>query len=129
MPNLSHLNLYDRIGGAKTIDNLVDSFYAKVLADEEVSPFFRNTPVEKLRNMQHDIFSIATDSPEVYDGSPIGKTRGGKFMNKRELGILTEHLIDTLKEVGVKESDAYEIISHVNLFADEITHDAEFGVD
>ncbi|NJM76081.1 MAG: group 1 truncated hemoglobin, partial [Acaryochloridaceae cyanobacterium RU_4_10] len=35
--------LYDKLGGAVTVDLAVEKFYAKVLADERVQHFFAQT--------------------------------------------------------------------------------------
>jgi hemoglobin len=79
--------------------------------------------------MQKEFFSAATGGPITYSGRPLSEVHRGLAISKREFGRFTEHLIDTLKEVGVHESDANEIISHVNLYADEITNDTEYGSD
>lgn len=121
-------SLYDRIGGAETISNLVDSFYKKVLADPELSYYFKKAPVDKLLRMQKEFFSSATGGPITYSGRPLSEVHRGMAISKREFGRFTEHLIETLKEVGVEESHSFEIISHVNLYADEITNDDDFGI-
>lgn len=128
-PDSSNSTLYERIGGADTIESLVDSFYGKVLSDPELSFYFKDKPMEKLRKMQKEFFSAATGGPITYSGRPLSEVHRGLAISKREFGRFTEHLIDTLKEVGVHESDANEIISHVNLYADEITNDTEYGSD
>lgn len=121
--------IYNRIGGQPTIDSLIDSFYEKVLADPELSYYFKNTPMDKLRSMQREFFSTATGGPLVYSGRPLGQVHAKLAISKREFQRFTEHLLETLHEVGVGEKDAYEIISHVNLYADEITNDASAGYD
>ena len=121
--------IFERIGGMPTIDSLVDSFYEKVLADPELQSYFKHAPMNKLQRMQKEFFCAATGGPITYSGRPLGEVHRGLAISRREFGRFTEHLLDTLKEIGVEEKDAYEIISHVNLYADEITNDAGFGVD
>lgn len=116
--------IFHRIGGQPTIDSLIDSFYEKVLADPELSYYFKNTSMDKLRNMQREFFSAATGGPIVYSGRPLGQVHAHLAISKREFQRFTEHLLETLHEVGVQEKDAYDIISHVNLYADEITNDS-----
>ncbi len=48
MPN-NHQTLFERIGGEQMIAEVVDDFYARVLADPELKPFFRNSSIDKLR--------------------------------------------------------------------------------
>ncbi|MDF1656012.1 MAG: group 1 truncated hemoglobin [Verrucomicrobiales bacterium] len=119
----SEVSLYDRIGGAETISSLLDSFYAKVLADSELAHYFKNSPMDKLLKMQKEFFSAATGGPLTYSGKPLRDVHRHMAISKREFARFTEHLIETLKEIGVEEQASYEIISHVNLYADEITND------
>ncbi len=116
-------SLYERIGGAPTIESLIDSFYAKVLADGELKHYFKHAPMDKLRRMQREFFSAATGGPITYSGRPLSEVHRHMAISKREFQRFTEHLLETLQEVGVGEEEAYEIISHVNLYADEITND------
>jgi hemoglobin len=127
--NNPETSLYDRIGGAETIATLVDSFYTKVLEDPELKHYFAKAPMDKLMRMQKEFFSAATGGPITYSGRPLSEVHRGMDISKREFGRFTEHLIDTLKEIGVEESAAYEIISRVNLYADEITNDVDGGGD
>ncbi|MDF1823759.1 MAG: group 1 truncated hemoglobin [Verrucomicrobiales bacterium] len=116
-------SLYERIGGEEVISSLVDSFYEKVLADGELAYYFKNSSMDKLRRMQKEFFSAATGGPLTYSGRPLRDVHRHMEISKREFARFTEHLIETLKEIGVEESASYEIISHVNLYADEITND------
>ncbi|MDF1849950.1 MAG: group 1 truncated hemoglobin [Verrucomicrobiales bacterium] len=127
--SLPETTLYERIGGAETIATLVDSFYAKVTADPELKHYFAKAPMDKLLRMQKEFFSSATGGPITYSGRPLSQVHRGMDISKREFGRFTEHLIETLKEVGVAESDAYDIICKVNLYADEITNDVDSGGD
>jgi len=95
-----------------------------VLADPEFSFYFEKAPMDKLLRMQKEFLSTATGGPITYSGRPLSEVHRGMAISKREFGCFTEHLIKTLKEAGVEEKDAYEIISHVSLYADEITNDS-----
>ena len=44
--------LFERIGGTAVVDNMVDHFYARVLGDPELRPFFDEVALEKLKHMQ-----------------------------------------------------------------------------
>lgn len=129
METESDTTLFDRIGGMETIESLIDSFYAKVLEDSELKSYFKHAPMDKLRRMQKEFFCAATGGPITYSGRPLAEVHRHLAISKREFARFTEHLLETLREVGVEEKDAYDVISRVNLYADEITNDAGFGVD
>ena len=46
-------------------------------------------------------------------------------ISRREFRRFTEHLLETLRRVRVREEEGCEIISYVYLSADEITNDID----
>ena len=45
-------NLFERLGGVSAIAQLVEEMYRRVLADPELSPFFVNVSMDRVRRMQ-----------------------------------------------------------------------------
>lgn len=116
-------SLYERIGGEKVIERLIDHFYHRVTHDPEIGHYFTHVPLGKLKLMQREFFSMATDGPVTYSGRPLGHVHRPLGISRREFQRFTEHLLATLEEVGIDEQDRYEVIAKVNLYADEITND------
>jgi hemoglobin len=115
--------LYARIGGEKTIVELIDDFYDRVLADPELNPFFKNTSMDKLRRMQREFFSAALDGPITYTGKPLCHVHHGRGITRRHFALYVDHLIDTLQDHGITDQDVQDIIGRINTYADEITGD------
>jgi hemoglobin len=42
----SEVSLYDRIGGAEAVAGMVDRFYARVIADPELRPYFDHVALD-----------------------------------------------------------------------------------
>jgi hemoglobin len=66
----SEASLYDRIGGADAVKNLVATFYSKVIADPTLRPFFDHVGLNQLRRMQVEFFSAALDGRST---TPAGR--------------------------------------------------------
>jgi hemoglobin len=122
MPN-NHQTLFERIGGEQMIAEVVDDFYARVLADPELKPFFRNTSIDKLRSMQREFFGAALDGPITYTGKPLSHVHHGRGITKHHFTLYVNHLLDTLRERGINDQDVTDIISRIRIYADEITGD------
>lgn len=122
-------SLYDRIGGEKGIERTIDRFYHRVTQDPEIGHYFTHVPMEKLRHMQREFFAMATGGPVTYSGRPLSQVHRNLAISRREFQRFTEHLITTLKEEGIDDVDVYEIIAKINLYADEITNEANYGTD
>ncbi len=112
--------LYDRIGGEKTVEALVDVFYERVLDDDELKPFFEDTSMDKLRRMQHEFFAAALDGPVQYTGRPLSYAHQGLGIKPSHIGRFVGHLLDVVKDHGLESGDVDDIISRINTYADEI---------
>ena len=116
--------LFVRIGGEKTVAELIGDFYDRVSADPELKPFFKNTPMEKLRRMQREFFSAALDGPITYTGKPLSYVHHGRGITKHHFALYVDHLLETLRDHGITDQDAQEIIGRISTYAQEITGDA-----
>ena len=113
-------SLYEQIGGAKTIDEFVVSFYQHVLADPMLSPFFENTSIEKLQKMQKAFFSIALGGPEPDSKISLYEAHQGRGIQSKHLTRFTEHLMDTLREIGIDQDKATKIYQRIATYSNDI---------
>ncbi len=121
------ITLYEKIGGEPTIKKLITHFYQRVLADPELQPFFEHTSVEKLQNMQAAFFSAALDGPPLTTKLELFESHRGRGIRRTHLTQFTEHLVETLREIGVDEEDAKSIYQKIALYANEILGEASVG--
>ena len=61
-------SLFDKLGGTKSIEAVVDEFYKRVLADTELKPFFAKNNMTWLRMRQVQFFTQALGGPALYKG-------------------------------------------------------------
>ena len=126
MPNKQQ-TLFERVGGEKTIRELIHEFYDRVVADPELKPFFINTSMDKLRRMQREFFSAALDGPITYTGRPLSYVHHGRGITKHHFALYVAHLIDTLRDHGINDQDVNDLIGRINTYANEITGDVGSG--
>jgi hemoglobin len=113
--------LYKRVGGQKAIAEFIHEFYDRVIADPELKPFFKNASMDNIRRMQQEFFSAALDGPIAYTGQPLGHVHHGRGITLHHFALYVGHLLDTLRDHGIKEQDVEDIIARINTYADEIT--------
>lgn len=116
--------LYDRIGGAPGVRELVRDFYDRVLEDKELEPFFLESPMAKLRTMQFELFSAALGGPIAYTGEPLHLVHFGRGIGKHHFQIFLDHLFASLSGMNLSEQDVQDIISRINTYSDQITGSA-----
>jgi truncated hemoglobin YjbI/predicted pyridoxine 5'-phosphate oxidase superfamily flavin-nucleotide-binding protein len=68
---LRNIPLYDRIGGDKAMEVVVDLFYRKVMQDDRVGHFFDDTDMASLRLKQKSFLSMAFGGPYQYSDAEL----------------------------------------------------------
>jgi hemoglobin len=114
-------SLYERLGGAAAIENLIESFYIRVLADPELAHFFRDTSIARLRSMQTEFFCMALGGPVTYSGRPLAHVHHGRGITRHHFALFVGHFLETLKDLGCESTEIDPVIEHINTFANEIT--------
>jgi len=114
-------SLYDRIGGAPTIEKLIPDFYERVLADPELAPFFAGSNIEALGHMQRQFFTMALGGPLAYSGRPLAHVHHGRGITSGHFAKFAGHLLKTLSDFGVSAQDAEEVIGRIDTYVNEIT--------
>lgn len=103
------------------IATMIPAFYARVLADAELAPFFKHTTLEKLHTMQHEFFSMALGGPVSYTGRSLAHAHHGRGISKHHFGLFTGHLLETLLDMGVTQAETDEVINTINTYTNEVT--------
>ena len=112
--------LYERIGGEETLTRVIDDFYGRITRDPDLSPFFRNASLEKLRRMQHEFIGAALDGPQQYTGLSLAHVHSGRGITVHHFNRFTQHLLETLRDMGVNEKEIEQVISRINMYVHDI---------
>ena len=97
--------LYDLIGGKKTVWAATEAFYRRVLADETLRPFFKSTDMARLREGQSMFISMLLGGRIVYTGKDINAAHAltrEQGLNNEHFDSFLKHFREALDEVGVK---------------------------
>jgi len=97
------MSIYDSIGGAPAIRAAVDDFYARVLADARLAPFFTGTDLHRLKAHQRAFIAAAVGGPEIYAGRDMASAHAGLGIGDGDFDVVVGHLAGTLTGLGVPE--------------------------
>ncbi|QDV36499.1 group I truncated hemoglobin [Tautonia plasticadhaerens] len=112
--------LFERIGGEPAMARILDEFYARVLDDPELGPFFRHASMDSLRRMQLEFLGAALDGPLGYSGLALSHAHQGRGITARHFNRFTQHFLETLRARGVGEAEVVDVIARINTYADDI---------
>ena len=103
------MSIYESIGGAPAVRAAVDDFYARVLADERLAPFFTDTDLPRLKAHQRAFIAAAVGGPEIFAGRDMASAHAGLGIGNGDFDAVVGHLVGTLTGLGVPEDTIGQI--------------------
>lgn len=119
-PGESKPSLFDRVGRVPGVTRLIDRFYAIVLDDPTLRPYFDGVEMRKLQRMQFEFFSAALGGPTAYSGRTMQRAHQGRHITRKHFQAFVGHLFATLQEFDLTDDDRYAIIARINTYADDV---------
>lgn len=116
--------LFERVGGASAIQEIVLAFYARVLSDHELAPFFDKTAIDKLMRMQQEFFSAALDGPCTSSPLNLSHIHANRGITRHHFNLFCQHMLETLRARGIAEEDILDVVHRVSLLKNDITGEA-----
>jgi hemoglobin len=117
------VSTFDAIGGYQAIEIVVEDFYMRVLADDNLSGFFAGSNMNRLKGKQIEFFAAALGGPEPYTGAPMKQVHQGRGIMMSHFALVAGHLTDALSAAGVPRTTIDEIIGAIAPLAADIASD------
>jgi len=111
--------LYDRLGGREGVRAVVDEFYGRLLADDQLAPLFEGADMERLRRTQTEFLCEAAGGPETYDGPPVRAAHLQVPFTPAHIQRAVELLHESLEAFDVPDEHAATVVEAV------ATHETE----
>lgn len=111
--------LYERLGGQAAIDAVVDEFYDRVLADEQLQPYFADTDTDELREHQKAFIAHVAGGDD-YDGPGMDAAHAHLDVTDEAFDRVADHLDDSLRACGVDDPERGEVMTAVAVLRDDI---------
>jgi hemoglobin len=106
--------LYDLIGGKRTVWAATEAFYRRVYADDTLSPFFETTDMEQLCSRQSMFISMLLGGRVVYTGKDIHAAHAHareQGLNDGHFDRFLRHFREALNEVGVEAQKVEKVVN------------------
>lgn len=116
-------SLYEKLGGQKAVDAVVETFYRKVLVDDRISDFFDDVDMDHQIVKQKAFLTMVFGGPANYTGKDMReghKHLVARGLNDSHVDAVIELLGAALKEHGVSDSDISEVAAIANSVRDDV---------
>ncbi|GGO04819.1 group 1 truncated hemoglobin GlbN [Microbispora rosea subsp. aerata] len=94
---------YDQIGGAPVVRGVVERFYERVLADDDLKSYFTGVDMPRLKRHMVMLLCSVLGGPEPYEGRDLGEAHAGMGITSEHYDKVGEHLFAVLRDGGVGE--------------------------
>ena len=123
-PVMNETLLYDRIGGEKAVDQIVGEMYRRILADDQLAPFFSETSMEKQMRMQTEFFCAALGGPIQYSGLDLAEVHRGRGITRQLVTRFVDHLVGALGQFDLSDTDVDEICARIGTYVNDVVGDS-----
>jgi hemoglobin len=123
IPRAEPTSIHDAIGGYEAIEIVVEDFYTRVLADDQLAGFFAGSNMNRLKGKQVEFFAAALGGPDPYTGAPMKQVHQGRGIMMSHFALVAGHLADSLSAAGVPPATVDDIIGAIAPLAADIASD------
>jgi hemoglobin len=102
-------SVYERVGGTGPIEAMLDVFFDKVLADPQVSCYYANSDMTRVKRNGKAFMVHLFGGPDLYTGQPIPAAHAHLGVTEADFDRWMGHAVETLKEMGVPDAMITEI--------------------
>jgi hemoglobin len=112
--------LYARLGGRDAIVMVVDSFVARVAADDRINKKFARSDIPRVKAMLVDQICNATGGPCTYTGRSMKEAHRNMGVTDGEFDALVEDLVATLNQFNVAKADQDALLNTLGSMRSDI---------
>ena len=111
---------YEAVGGGPAIASVVDVFYRNVLADPQLSGYFADSDLARLKRHQVQLVSQVMGGPVSYDGPALADAHKGRGITTDDFGKVVVHLVAALEAHDVPEDITGRVVTALGATQDDI---------
>ena len=112
--------LYERLGGLPVVEQAVDLFYDKVLADDRIKHFFDGVDIDRMRTKQRDFITYACGGAVSYESEALRTAHQHLGLKVEHFVAIIEDLETTLAALGVPQELAAEVVEIAKATRDDV---------
>ena len=94
-------SLYDQLGGFSAVRKLVSEFYDRVLQEDDLVPFFKNTDMANLIDHQTKFWTTLLGGPASYTEDQLGKLHATMGIQGLHFDLILDLAVETLEDHDV----------------------------
>ncbi|KAG2447618.1 hypothetical protein HYH02_007537 [Chlamydomonas schloesseri] len=110
-------SLFQRLGGEAAVEKAVEVFYARIVADPQLAPFFEGVDMRTQHRKQQAFMTYVFGGAKGYTGRDLAAAHRrlirDKGLKEEHFDLVAGHLAGTLQLLGVGPELVEEVIALV----------------
>lgn len=115
--------LFERLGGAAALADIVGRLYERTSSDEELAPYFHTTNMVDQRRKLAEMIGEALGGPSADWLLGLHEAHRGRGVTHRHFSLLAAHLMDILEELQVDPDEADVVMNWFAQGRDAVVED------
>ncbi|WP_371194540.1 group 1 truncated hemoglobin [Glaciecola sp. SC05] len=99
--NKSDISVYEQIGGAEKVAEVVDNFITEIEFSPEIFPYFENTDVDRFREKLIEHLCMLTAGPCEYNGDTMVQVHGGMGITEHDFNLGVDLFINAMDKADI----------------------------
>ena len=112
--------LYERLGGEAKVRKIVNDVLDRNYNNPIIGHHFKKVDMDKLKQLVFEFFSMGTGGPHAYTGREMRASHKGLNITEDDFDQANIDTITALKENGVGETEANEIIAILDSMRNDV---------
>jgi len=104
------MTLYERLGGAAAVEQLVDELSRRLLDDPRLGPAFAELNLDILQQHRAAYLTVILDGPEEYEGRSMREAHQPLGLTADDMDAFLAVLRGVLEDAAVDGSDASAVV-------------------
>ncbi|WP_179872965.1 group I truncated hemoglobin [Microcella indica] len=104
------MTLYERLGGAATVEQLVDELSRRLLDDPRLGPAFAELNLDILQQHRAAYLTVILDGPEEYEGRSMREAHQPLGLTAGDMDAFLVVLRGVLDDAAVDSPDASAVV-------------------
>jgi purine-binding chemotaxis protein CheW len=116
-------SLFERVGGAPAIEALVETFHRRLMADAQLSGFFKSVDMERQAHSQRAFLTMIAGGPGAYTGANLRAAHArlvARGLNDAHFDGVIGHLTASLGELDVPAAETSEVLGAAERLRNEV---------
>jgi hemoglobin len=105
--------LYERLGGERTINAVVENLLYRIADDPDIVVFFSNTNIDYFAESLASQLCEVSDGPCRYEGPPMDRAHQNMGLTDVYFNRLVEHLDAAMQEEGIALGPRNELLGRL----------------